>query len=162
MRADTLVGLCVERSLEMVVGIVGILKAGGAYVPLDPGYPQERLEYMIGDSAPAVLLTQESVEDRLPPIQVPRLRLDADWGELEKYSTDNLGREEVGLTPEHLAYVIYTSGSTGQPKGVMNAHGSRELVYGNGCRDSMQRGRHAAGGDGRFILISRCWSCCGL
>ncbi len=122
VRADTLVGLCVERSVEMVVGILGILKAGGAYVPLDPGYPQERLEYMIGDSAPAVVLTQQSVEDRLPPMQSPRLRLDTDGEELEKYSAENLGREEAGLTPEHLAYVIYTSGSTGKPKGVMNAH----------------------------------------
>ena len=62
---DTLVGLCVERSLEMVVGMLGILKAGGAYVPLDPGYPAERLEYMVSDSGPAVVLTQTAVEERL-------------------------------------------------------------------------------------------------
>jgi amino acid adenylation domain-containing protein len=119
---DTLVGICVERSLAMMVGILGILKAGGAYVPLEPSYPRERLDYMIADSAPTVLLTQASVLDRLSLTQVPILLLDLDFEMLGDFPTDNPRRDEVGLTAGHLAYVIYTSGSTGEPKGVMNAH----------------------------------------
>ncbi len=122
VRPDSLVGLCVERSVEMVVGIIGILKAGGAYLPLDPSYPQERLDYMIEDSRPAVVLTQSWLEERLPLVSVPVLRLDTELEELREYSSDNAGLEEVGLRPEHLAYVIYTSGSTGKPKGVMVEH----------------------------------------
>jgi amino acid adenylation domain-containing protein len=121
---DTLVGLCVERSLAMVVGLLGILKAGGAYVPLDPSYPAERLEYMIADSATLLVLTQDLLEHRLPLGRVPRLRLDADKELLSAYPRHNPRRDEVGLTPEHLAYVIYTSGSTGRPKGVMGLHRS--------------------------------------
>ena len=93
---DTLVGLCVERSLEMVVGLLGILKAGGAYVPLDPSYPQERLEYMLEDSAPAVVLTQAALEERLALSSVRRLRLDADRELLSNYPTYNLRPDEVG------------------------------------------------------------------
>jgi amino acid adenylation domain-containing protein len=119
---DTLVGLFVERSLEMVVGLLGILKAGGAYVPLDPSYPQERLEYMLEDSAPPIVLTQAALEERLSLSSVPRLRLDADWELLSAYPTRNLGPDDVGLTADRLAYVIYTSGSTGKPKGVMVEH----------------------------------------
>ncbi len=119
---DVLVGLCVERSLAMVVGMLGILKAGGAYVPLDPSYPQERLEYMIADSEPAVVLTQDLLAQRLPLSNVRKLRLDADKELLNAYPTHNLRREEVGLTSANLAYVIYTSGSTGKPKGVMLPH----------------------------------------
>jgi amino acid adenylation domain-containing protein len=124
VKADTLVGLCVERSLEMVVGILGILKAGGAYVPLEPSYPRERLEYMIADSSPALVLTQFSLLDRLPESITPMLLLDMDANQdlLREFPSHNPGRESVGLTPEHLAYVIYTSGSTGKPKGVMNEH----------------------------------------
>jgi non-ribosomal peptide synthetase component F len=121
---DTLVGLCVERSLAMVVGLLGILKAGGAYVPLDPDYPAERLKYMISDSAPVLVLTQELLEHRLSLGQVPRLRLDADKELLSAYPKHNPRPNEVGLTPEHLAYVIYTSGSTAKPKGVMGLHRS--------------------------------------
>ncbi len=121
---DVLVGLCVERSLAMVIGMLGILKAGGAYVPLDPSYPQERLEYMIADSAPALVLTQDLLEHRLPLSDVRKLRLDADKELLSAYPTHNLKREEVGLTSGNLAYVIYTSGSTGRPKGVMGLHRS--------------------------------------
>ncbi len=119
---DVVVGLCVERSVEMVVGIIGILKAGGAYLPLDASYPQERLDYMIEDSRPAVVLTQSWLEERLPLVSVPVLRLDTELEELREYSSDNAGLEEVGLRPDHLAYVIYTSGSTGKPKGVMVEH----------------------------------------
>ena len=120
---DTLVGLCVERSAAMMVGLLGILKAGGAYVPLEPGYPAERLRYMIDDSAPALLLTQIATESRLTGApSIPTLRLDADAAILNGFSKENPERRQGGLGSDHLAYVIYTSGSTGRPKGVMVAH----------------------------------------
>jgi amino acid adenylation domain-containing protein len=119
---DSRVGLCVERSLSMVIGILGILKAGGAYVPLDPSYPADRLAYMLEHSAPSVVLIQASLEEHLPAMTVPVLRLDTEVELLSAYPTTPLSREELGLSPRHLAYVIYTSGSTGQPKGVMNEH----------------------------------------
>jgi amino acid adenylation domain-containing protein len=122
---DTLVALCVERSLAMVVGILGILKAGGAYVPLDPSYPQEQLLYLIKDSAPAIVLTQASLAALLPlSSNVGKLRLDADRELFSEYPTHNPQPKEVGLASENLAYVIYTSGSTGRPKGVMVEHAS--------------------------------------
>jgi amino acid adenylation domain-containing protein len=121
---DVPVGLCLERGPEMIAAVLAVLKAGGAYVPLDPEYPAERLEYMLADAAPAVLLTQASLAGLFSRSAVPRVRVDADaddWaGEPE---TDP---ERDALTPDHLAYVIYTSGSTGRPKGVMNQH--RALV----------------------------------
>jgi amino acid adenylation domain-containing protein len=122
---DTLVGLCVERAPAMVVGILGILKAGGAYVPFDASYPQEQLAYLIKDSAPALVLTQASLESRLPKSgNVGKLRLDADRELFSAYPTHNLLPKEVGLSSKDLAYVIYTSGSTGRPKGVMVEHSS--------------------------------------
>ncbi len=114
------VGLCVERSIEMVVAVLGVLKAGGAYVPLDPEYPEERLGYMLRDSAPAVLLTQRSLSGRFDGSGVPIEVLDGDASAWTGQPDSNPGRG--ALTPENLAYVIYTSGSTGQPKGVMNRH----------------------------------------
>jgi amino acid adenylation domain-containing protein len=126
VKPDSLVALCVERSLEMVIGILGIVKAGGAYVPVDPTYPAERIRFMIEASEPVVLLTQNHLENRLQSQaqekKLPVLRLDADGEILSRYSTANLRSEEVGLKPEHLVYVIYTSGSTGRPNGVMNEH----------------------------------------
>ncbi|RMQ41954.1 hypothetical protein ALQ04_04971, partial [Pseudomonas cichorii] len=117
---DALVGICIERSLELVIGLLAILKAGGAYVPLDPDYPQDRLAYMLDDSGIGLLLTQTSLLQGLPvPDQVQTLCLDqgGDW--LESYSLDNpINRSH----PENLAYVIYTSGSTGKPKGAGNSH----------------------------------------
>ncbi|TBV11425.1 non-ribosomal peptide synthetase, partial [Stutzerimonas kirkiae] len=112
---DVLVGIAVERSLEMVIGLLAILKAGGAYVPLDLEYPQDRLEYMIEDSGIQLLLTQAHLQDQLPiPGHVQYLNLDQ-GSEWQIYSKAN----SVNLTqPENLAYVIYTSGSTGLPKGV--------------------------------------------
>ncbi|GAA6615349.1 amino acid adenylation domain-containing protein [Scytonema sp. NUACC26] len=117
---EVLVGICVERSLEMIVGLLGILKAGGAYVPLDPTYPQERLEFMLHDSQIKVLLTLQGLVVQLPH-KMQIVHLDADWEAIEQNSTEN---PIVGATPKNLAYVIYTSGSTGKPKGVMIPHQS--------------------------------------
>ncbi|HYH81285.1 MAG TPA: amino acid adenylation domain-containing protein, partial [Longimicrobium sp.] len=114
------VGVCLERSLEMVVSLLAVLKAGGAYVPLDPGYPAERLAYMLADSDIPVLLTQERLRGVLPARDGVRMvSVDGAWMEAAAGSVEN-PRSEVA--PENLAYVIYTSGSTGRPKGVMNAH----------------------------------------
>ncbi len=118
--ADTLVGICVERSIEMVVGLLGILKAGGAYVPLDPTYPAERLAFMLADAKTPLLLTQEKLVKQLPMHDATLLRLDGDWEAVAGYSSENPIIPE--LTPDHLAYTIYTSGSTGRPKGAMNSH----------------------------------------
>ncbi|AKJ30063.1 non-ribosomal peptide synthetase [Caldimonas brevitalea] len=118
---DTLVALCVERSLEMVVGVLGILKAGGAYVPLDPAYPSERLQFMLDDAAPRVLVTQQRLRGGLRT-QAPVVALDADWPAIFDQDDADLEPAAIGLQPHHLAYVIYTSGSTGKPKGVMVEH----------------------------------------
>jgi len=116
---DVLVGICVERSLEMIVGLLGILKAGGAYVPLDPKYPQERLAYMLADARPAVLLTQQSLQDNLPQQPANVVCLDQDWCNNSPENTSNC---LSGVRGENPAYVIYTSGSTGRPKGVVMYH----------------------------------------
>ncbi|NMG19780.1 non-ribosomal peptide synthetase [Brasilonema bromeliae SPC951] len=112
---DVPVGICVQRSLEMVVGVLGILKAGGAYVPLDPAYPQDRLSFMLSDSQVAVLLTCENLMRVLPKHEGHVVCLDTDWQAIAQASEENLVN---GVEPENLAYVIYTSGSTGMPKGV--------------------------------------------
>ncbi|NVZ79960.1 AMP-binding protein, partial [Pseudomonas gingeri] len=113
---DARVAICVERGLDMVIGLLGILKAGGAYVPLDPAYPVERIAYMLQDSAPAALLVQGATRGLLGDVAVPVIDLDpSTWQE-----QPSVGPQVPGLTARHLAYVIYTSGSTGQPKGVMN------------------------------------------
>ncbi|MDO7929211.1 amino acid adenylation domain-containing protein [Pseudomonas sp. KFB-139] len=120
VRPDDRVAICVERSARMVVGLLGILKAGAAYVPLDPDYPEQRIAYMLEDSAPSVLVSQHEVLGRVPQLSIPLVLLDEP---IE-------GRDDnpfvADLKPEHLAYVIYTSGSTGNPKGVMIEH--RSLV----------------------------------
>lgn len=118
---ETLVAICVERSLDMVVGLLGILKAGAAYVPLDPAYPTGRLALMLDDAEPAVVLTQEALRQRLPDRGAKVLRLDTDWSMIAANSISNLGQTAC---PENLAYVIYTSGSTGKPKGVQIQHRS--------------------------------------
>jgi amino acid adenylation domain-containing protein len=125
---DTLVGLCVERSPEMVVGILGILKAGGAYVPLEPSYPVERLQFMLQDSAPVALLTQPHLKELFPNLSKTLHVLDlapseAAWKDQPEVNPD---RVTVGQAMESLAYVIYTSGSAGKPKGVQITH--RSLV----------------------------------
>jgi non-ribosomal peptide synthetase component F len=116
---DTLVGLCVERSVAMVVGLLGILKAGGAYVPLDPTYPADRLAYILSDSAAPVLLTQTRLAPTLPPTSARTVYLDSEWGAIAQAAAANPLRR---ATPDDLAYVLYTSGSTGTPKGVMVEH----------------------------------------
>ncbi len=116
--ADVLVGLCVERSLSMVVGLLGILKAGGAYVPLDPEYPQDRLSFMLEDAQVSVLLTQQQLVESVPN-QAHVVCLDTDW---EKIAQNNESNLENTATSDNLAYVIYTSGSTGKPKGVLVNH----------------------------------------
>jgi len=111
------VAVCMERSLEMVIGLLGVLKAGGAYVPLDPGYPRERLAYMLEDSQALLLLTHGGGAQELAEESVRRVSLEAEWESIGGGSRENPGRKGSG---ENLAYVIYTSGSTGQPKGAMN------------------------------------------
>lgn len=134
---DSLVGLCVERSPEMIVGILGILKAGAGYVPLDPTYPSDRLSFMMQDANVFVLLTQSHLFDNLPRHNGPRLSLDSDWDIIAKERDEN---PECRATPENLAYVIYTSGSTGHPKGVMIPH--RGLVnYLSWCIEAYQVAR---------------------
>ncbi len=117
--SDVLVGFCVERSLQMLVGLIGILKAGGAYVPLDPAYPPDRLAYMMSDANISVLLTQSSLASILPEHQAQLVYLDSDWEKIAAHSQKN---PIITNTGENLAYVIYTSGSTGKPKGVMISH----------------------------------------
>ena len=118
---ESRVGVCLERSPEVVVALLGIFKAGGAYVPLDPVYPAERLNYMLTDSQVTVLLTSGEGMAKLAHSTTPKIDLDGDWGRIEQESADNPERVAHG---EHLAYVIYTSGSTGRPKGVMVEHRS--------------------------------------
>ena len=119
VKADTLVGICVERSLEMMVGLLGILKAGGAYVPLDPEYPRERLQFAIADAQLSLLLTQERLLNKLTENQTQLILLEQVEEEINQNSQDNL----TGVvTTNNLANLIYTSGSTGKPKGVMVEH----------------------------------------
>ncbi len=118
---NTLVGISAERSIEMVIGILGVLKAGGAYVPFDPAYPQERLSLMIADSQPTIFLTQSHLVAYLPRRQSPTLLLDAISYTASEGSKENPGPR---CSASDLAYVIYTSGSTGKPKGVMLTQGN--------------------------------------
>lgn len=118
---DTPVALCLERSPELVIALLGILKAGGAYVPLDPSYPPERLSYMVRDTQVPVLITRQDLRARFPQQEMRILCLDSERETLARQSTaDPIAQ----ATPDHLAYVIYTSGSTGQPKGVQITHRS--------------------------------------
>jgi amino acid adenylation domain-containing protein len=139
------VGLCLEPSCEMVVGILGVLKAGGACVPLDPSYPAERLAHVLADAGLEMLLSQESLRSQLPPGGDEILHLDTDWACVERESSDPV---RIEITPESLAYVIYTSGSTGKPKGVQITHGN--LVHSTYARSSY----YGANACGRFLLLS--------
>ncbi|MDZ7967791.1 MAG: amino acid adenylation domain-containing protein [Nostoc sp. DedSLP03] len=119
VKPDVLVGICVERSLEMVIGLLGILKAGGAYLPLDSEYPPERLNFMLEDAQVSLLLTQQRLVDQLPPNQAKQVFLDEACSQIAQNNQHNL---TTGVKAFHLANVIYTSGSTGRPKGVMVEH----------------------------------------
>jgi len=116
---EVLVGVCLNRTPEMVIGLLGIWKAGGAYVPLDPAYPVERLSYMMQDSAAKFLLTSGELKRHIPSTDDKAILLDADWKQIAKESSAN---PESSAVPSNLAYVMYTSGSTGEPKGAMILH----------------------------------------
>ncbi len=120
VKPGVLVGLCVNRSLEMVVALLGILKAGGAYVPLDPAYPKQRLEMIVEDSQVMVLITEKSLVESVPAGSAQVVLLDSDWSSNGDEYVDGLD----DVRPTDLAYVIYTSGSTGKPKGVQIEHRS--------------------------------------
>ena len=118
---EMIVGICADRSLEMVIGLLGILKAGGAYLPLDPNYPAARISFMLEDAGVEVVVTQKKLSEKLLEYWGQTIFLDAEWEEMANYSTENL---LPLVTGEHLAYLMYTSGSTGQPKGVLVEHRS--------------------------------------
>jgi len=122
---ETLVAIGLERSLEMVVGLLGILKAGGAYLPIDLAYPRDRVQFMFEDARPVALLTSLSQHGALPETDAPTLMLD-DWSELAAESTQD-PEPSAGL--ENLAYVIYTSGSTGKPKGCQVTHANVARLF---------------------------------
>lgn len=115
VKANSLVGICLKPSIEMVVGLFGILKAGGAYVPVDSKYPKDRINYMLSDAEPVVLLTQNSLAELLSEINLKKLFIDADWNRIENEDIQDPDFEDI--SPDNMAYIIYTSGSTGKPKG---------------------------------------------
>ncbi|PWT80702.1 MAG: non-ribosomal peptide synthetase [Acidobacteria bacterium] len=124
---EILVGICCTRSIDLIVGLLGILKAGGAYVPLDSTYPQERLAFIVEDTAVPVIISQQTLLQHLPPHTAHVLCLDSDWDNIAKESHENLSSEADG---EDLAYLIYTSGSTGRPKGVaIEHHSTATLIH---------------------------------
>ncbi|HEY6806350.1 MAG TPA: amino acid adenylation domain-containing protein [Pyrinomonadaceae bacterium] len=121
VKSEVLVGLCMERSFEMIVGVLAILKAGGAYLPLDPEYPRHRLELMLKDAGAKIVLTQQHLDHVFTGVDVQTICLDSDWSSITEESEEDLPSR---TTPENLAYVMYTSGSTGEPKGVSVRHRS--------------------------------------
>jgi alanine racemase len=118
---EVLVGICVERSLDMFVALLGVLKAGGAYIPLDPNYPPERLAFILEDAAVSILITEQHLQAGMPEQQAKLLLIDQDWNAIAQQPSTN---PQSAVQPDHLAYVIYTSGSTGKPKGVQIMHGA--------------------------------------
>ncbi|PCJ97583.1 MAG: non-ribosomal peptide synthetase, partial [Alteromonadaceae bacterium] len=122
IRPDTLVGLCFERSMDMIVGILAVLKAGGAYVPLDPEYPDARFKYILDDAKINIVLTHSDIRAPLSDVQAVCLDDARLQQQLQQLSIENPDAKILGLNASHLAYVIYTSGSTGNPKGVMVEH----------------------------------------
>src|SRR5262249_45013951 len=110
---ETIVGICMRRSMEMIVGLLGILKTGGGYMPLEPTYPAERLRYMLTDARARVVLTELGLAGALPPDGARQICIDRDREEIERESRDN---PRAAVEAKNLAYVIYTSGSTGRPK----------------------------------------------
>jgi len=122
VKAETLVPICMERSIEMIVGILGILKAGGAYVPIDPTYPKERIRFMLEDTVGELVISSKESRSKLPALEnMEVILIDKQWPLISRQPADNLPNP---AKPHHLAYVMYTSGSTGTPKGVMVTHGN--------------------------------------
>ncbi|MEO6638315.1 MAG: amino acid adenylation domain-containing protein, partial [Ginsengibacter sp.] len=122
VKQEMLVAICIERSVDMMVSILGILKAGGAYVPIDPGYPAERIKYMLEDTGVNIIISSKNSKPALPDIAgIEVIAIDESWDKINSEPADNLS---LSLTGDNLAYIIYTSGSTGKPKGVMVEHGN--------------------------------------
>ncbi|MBW4514654.1 MAG: alanine racemase [Timaviella obliquedivisa GSE-PSE-MK23-08B] len=121
VKPDVLVGVCVERSLEMFVALLGVLKAGGAYIPLDPNYPPERLAFILEDAQVPILLTQQHLHQTMPQHNAQNLFIDSGWETIAHHLSTN---PQSQVQRDNLAYVIYTSGSTGKPKGVQIVHGA--------------------------------------
>jgi amino acid adenylation domain-containing protein len=144
---ESLVGLYIERSVDMLVGLLGILKAGGAYVPLDPGYPAERVAFMLKDAQAAVVVTQQALAERLPPLEAQLCCVDRDWQNIAKQSKLK-ATPLSSVTGANLAYMIYTSGSTGAPKGVLVEH-QQLLNYVQGILPRLQ-----APAGAQFALVS--------
>ena len=118
IKIETFVPICLERSLEMIIGLLGIMKSGGAYVPVDPDYPQERINFLLEDTSASIVVSRKESSSRFTfPENIEMVNLDTDWTEIEKFSKEKVTTE---IKSTNLAYSIYTSGSTGQPKGVMN------------------------------------------
>jgi amino acid adenylation domain-containing protein len=141
--AEHPVAICMERSTQMLVAVLAVLKAGAAYLPIDPNYPAERIQYMLEDAAPRILLTQQALLSSLPGTRTCVIALDERLSLLEGYSAEDNPPARIGLVPQSLVYVIYTSGSTGKPKGTAMTHGSmvnllqwqqRSLPLGRGQR----------------------------
>lgn len=141
---EVVVAICVERSLEMVVGILGVLKAGGAYVPVEPSYPQERKASLLADSTPRVVLAQTRWMEDLPLGDIKSICLDEDWDVISQYPVSAPANKNA---PGNLAYVIYTSGSTGKPKGV-------QITHQNAAHSTWARFGYYQKPVGRFLLLS--------
>ncbi|QIR40546.1 amino acid adenylation domain-containing protein [Tolypothrix sp. PCC 7910] len=144
VKSGTIVGICVNRSLDMIIGILGILKAGCAYVPIDPSYPQERVAWILENTQTPVLLTQELLVEKLPKHQARVICLDSAWELIKHQDQDN---PTLQITPNDIAYIIYTSGSTGKPKGVQITH--RNLVHSTCARINYYQEPIS-----RFLLLS--------
>jgi amino acid adenylation domain-containing protein len=122
VRLETVVSICIERSVDLVIAILGVLKAGAAYLPLDPAYPRDRLAFMFADSKTHLLLTHQSLLEHVSPFAAQTICLDTDWEKISEESDRNIS---TNVQPENLAYIIYTSGTTGNPKGVLLDHRGR-------------------------------------
>ncbi|MBB6498037.1 non-ribosomal peptide synthase/polyketide synthase [Pedobacter cryoconitis] len=147
---ETMVPICLNRSLEMMVGILGIMKAGGAYVPIDPEYPASRISYILSDTAARVIITDAYSKPKLPQLadHIEVIVIDTDWDEIGAHAK---GALSTMLTDENLAYVIYTSGSTGIPKGVMNQH--------NGIVNRLEWGQDYLRLDSSDVLLQKTTFC---